>query len=92
MENSDLLLTDSQLAQLMSDLEDCLGPELTNELMSEAQSAPTGQGEPVQWSCKIIVGNAVIYALCGSTVALKCNVIYLSEMLSFMNCVAVRWS
>ena len=76
MENSDLLLTDSQLAQLMSDLEDCLGPELTNELMSEAQSAPTGQGEP----CSIIVGNAVIYELYSSTVALKCHV-------SYINCV-----
>ena len=87
MENSDLLLTDSQLAQLMSDLEDCLGPELTNELMSEAQSAPASQGKP----CSIIIENSLIYALYSTTVAVKCHVIYLSKILSYMRYIVLRW-
>ena len=36
MADSEFGLTDSELAQLMNQVADCLGPDLINELMSEA--------------------------------------------------------
>ena len=41
MADSELVMTDSQIGQLMDDLADCLGPDLINELMYEAQQAPS---------------------------------------------------
>ncbi len=48
MADNELIMTDSELAQLMDDLADCLGADLTNELMygaSVPQPANTDERE-----------------------------------------------
>ena len=40
MADNEFGLTDSELAQLMNEVADCLGPDLINELMSEAAPIP----------------------------------------------------
>ena len=40
MADNEFGLTDSEMAQLMNEVADCLGPDLINELMSEVAPIP----------------------------------------------------
>ena len=46
MADNEFGLTDSEMAQLMNEVADCLGPDLVNQLISEAQVLqPDGQSQ-----------------------------------------------
>ena len=83
MADNELVMTDSELAQLMDDLADCLGADLTNELMYGASvPQPTNTDER----------ESFYFASFVSTVVFKCHELLCSKTLSCINSVAVRRS